>query len=280
MATRDWRNALSPAGRAAPGAPVIALIAAHPDDEVIGAGSLIPSMKRDWLVHVTDGAPRDLVDAYTNGSITREQYAAARHRESRAALALAGFPEDRLIPMDLVDQETLLDLAGLARALCVVMTRLTPEAVLTHPYEGGHPDHDATAFAVHAGRALLSRSKQHPGPPVPEVLEMACYHAGPDGEMIQGRFLSGDGPPIEHEPTKEELDLKRRMVACFSSQRSTLSAFDLRVERYRLAPSYDFTKPPHMGRLFYERLPWGVDGAHFARLAREALTSLGLEGPL
>ena len=43
-------EALRPDRLSAPDAPVIAIIAAHPDDEVAGAGSLIPSMKRGWLV--------------------------------------------------------------------------------------------------------------------------------------------------------------------------------------------------------------------------------------
>src|SRR6266550_6931373 len=100
----SWARALSPEGLSAPGAPRIAIVAAHPDDEAASAGSLIPWMKTGWLVHVTDGAPRDLVDAFANGILTRSQYATARNREARAALEVAGFPENRLISMGLVDQ--------------------------------------------------------------------------------------------------------------------------------------------------------------------------------
>src|SRR6185503_8216928 len=114
----------------------------------------------------------------------------ARNREGLAALGLAGFPEDRLIMMGLVDQEASLDLAGLARAICVLLTRLRPAVILTHPFEGGHPDHDATSFAVHAGRALLGRSRPHDGAAAPVILEMACYHAGSDGSVARSRFLT------------------------------------------------------------------------------------------
>jgi LmbE family N-acetylglucosaminyl deacetylase len=264
----------------APEAPVIALIAAHPDDEVFGAGSLIPSMKRGWLVHVTDGAPRDLVDAFANGIITREQYAFARTREARAALAVAAFPEERLVAMGLVDQEASLDLAGLARALCALMARFRPDVVLTHAYEGGHPDHDATAFAVHAGRALLARSREHGATAVPDLLEMASYHAGAGAEVVRGRFLGADGDPVVRELSPEEVELKERMIACFRTRRRALGALDLGVERYRSAPRYDFTQPPHPGPLLYEGLPWGMDGRRFNHLAREALMALELEVPL
>ena len=32
-----------------------------------------------------------------------------------------------------------------------------PDVVLTHPYEGGHSDHDSTAFAVHLAAGILRR---------------------------------------------------------------------------------------------------------------------------
>jgi len=185
----SWARALNPEGLSAPDAPRIAIIAAHPDDEAASAGSLIPFLKKGWLIHVTDGAPRDLVDAFANGILTRSQYATARNREARAALEVAGFPEDRLISMGLVDQEASLDLAGLARAICALILRLGLDAVLTHPYEGDHPDHDATAFAVHAGTALLSRSPRNRDHTVPELLEMACHHAGTMGETVPAQFL-------------------------------------------------------------------------------------------
>ena len=271
-------EALRPERLSAPDAPVIAIIAAHPDDEVAGAGSLIPSMKRGWLVHVTDGAPRDLIDALANGIITREQYALARNREARAALAVAGFPEERLVTMGLVDQEASLDMAGLARAICALIVRLKPDAVLTHPYEGGHPDHDATAFAVHAGVALLARAREHESTPVPEILEMACYHAGAGSGLVTGTFLEEDGEPVVQNIPAEALELKERMISCFTTQQRALGMFDLATERYRAAPRYDFTAPPHPGVLLYELYSWGMEGDRFNHLAREALVSLDLEG--
>ena len=47
--------------------------------------------------------------------------------------------------------------------------------VLTHAYEGGHPDHDAVAFAVHRAARRTSAA----------VVEMPFYHAGPDGVARQ-----------------------------------------------------------------------------------------------
>jgi len=271
-----WARALSPEGLSAPDAPVLALIAAHPDDEFAGAGSLIPSMGRGWIVHVTDGATRELIDAFAGGIITRAQYAIARNRDALAAIGLAGFPEDRLIMMGLVDQEASLDLAGLARAVCVLLSRLRPGAILTHPFEGGHPDHDATSFAVHAGLALLTRSD---GAPAPVILEMACYHAVSGGAVARSRFLKGP-EGVERQLEGRELERKQAMMDCFRTQQRALNLFDPKVERFRAAPRYDFTEPPHPGTLLYERYPWGMEGDRFARLASEAMTALDLTSPL
>jgi hypothetical protein len=50
----------------------------------------------------------------------------------------------------------------------------------------------------------------------------------------------------------------------------------LDVERFRVAPAYDFRRPPHAGRLHYERWGWAISGARFRFLASEALGKLGL----
>ena len=38
-----------------------------------------------------------------------------------------------------------------------VLDDVRPDVVLTHAYEGGHSDHDATAFAVHLAAGVMRR---------------------------------------------------------------------------------------------------------------------------
>jgi LmbE family N-acetylglucosaminyl deacetylase len=123
------------------------LVAAHPDDEVLGAGAQLPQMYGLRLIHVTDGAPRNLSDA-------------------RAA--------------------------GFATPLVEIFLEHQAEVVLSHPYEGGHPDHDATAFAVHAACRLMARRVGGS----PRIVEFACYHAG-EGSLRTGEFLPGSEVPEE-----------------------------------------------------------------------------------
>src|SRR4051812_11232063 len=64
----------------------MAVVVAHPDDETIGVGALLALFRRLLLIHVTDGAPRNLHDAQATGFATCGDYAAARRRELVSAL--------------------------------------------------------------------------------------------------------------------------------------------------------------------------------------------------
>src|SRR3954452_6783766 len=121
----------------------VAIVVAHPDDETLGLGAQLPRLPGLAIVHVTDGAPRDLGDARRLGFETTEAYAAARHRELETAMALAGIGSDALIGLGVPDQEAAHHLAAVAIRLADLFCEKRIEIVFTHAYEGGHPDHDA-----------------------------------------------------------------------------------------------------------------------------------------
>lgn len=257
-------------------APRALFIVAHPDDEVISAGARLPALRDVTIVHITDGAPRDMLDATANGFTEREAYAAARQEELRSALSLAGVAAERLACLGVVDKEASYALPALARDLASLVCALRPSIIVTHPYEGGHPDHDATAFAVHAALALLARD----GVEAPEAIEATFYHAHND-TMAMGEFLPSPGHPVAtHVLSAAERELKCRMRDCFITQRRLLEQFPLDCERFRRAPRYWFTAPPHEGQLLYERFGWELTGVRWRELAHDALDSLALGEPL
>jgi LmbE family N-acetylglucosaminyl deacetylase len=258
------------------GLPATVMVIAHPDDEVIGAGARLPRLRQATFIHVTNGAPRGMHDAFRAGLTTRGDYAQARRRELEAALAVVGIEPHQARCLEVVDQEASLHLAELARRLAAELTELAPEIVITHPYEGGHPDHDAVAFAVHHACGLIKAEGATP----PLIIEMACYH-GRDGTLIPSEFIPREGCAIATQTLNaSERALKRRLFGSYVTQRAMLRNFPVDHERFRIAPDYDFTGPPHDGKLFYEHFDWGMTGCRWRTLAREAVKKLQGAAPV
>ena len=235
----------------------VAVVVAHPDDETIGAGASLRLFADLLLVHVTDGAPRSLADARAAGFADAAGYARARRDELAAALD-AGRAVARTVCLAVADQAASGAMGEIRDRLARLFREHETAVVLTHAYEGGHPDHDATAFAVHSACRTM-------GAAAPALFEMTGYHAGPDGSMETGRFLSATGVTAVGLDGAEQA-LKRRMLDCFVSQAGTLAPFGIETEAFRRAPRYDFAVPPHEGALHYERFDWGMDGPRWRSL--------------
>jgi LmbE family N-acetylglucosaminyl deacetylase len=247
--------------------PKTVVVVAHPDDEAIGAGALMRDLPDVVVAHVTDGAPKHVEAARRNGHGTREDYMRARREEVVAALALVGIPEKRIRCLGFIDGEAALRLVEVSYAVAGLLDELRPEVVLTHPYEGGHTDHDATAFAVHLAVGVLRRE----GVPAPVVLELTSYH-NRGGRRVHADFLPFWPVPTRRVDLPQEAQLlKARMFRYFTTQQKVLSRFPLNVERFRLAPRYIFTVPPHDGPLDYERYCTTISGAEWRANAEKAL---------
>jgi len=254
--------------------PRVAVIVAHPDDEAIGAGVLLAEIPDAVVVHVTDGAPRSSATVRRRGFKTREAYAEARRAEVVNALKLVGIPEESIRCLNFVDGEATLRLVELCHDVIDLLLELEPEVVLTHPYEGGHTDHDATAFAVHLACGIMRRE----GVASPIILELTSYHQK-NGKRVRSAFLTRKGVPERSlELDNDAQLLKARMFEAFVSQRDCLRDFPLQAERFRVAPRYDFTQPPHEGTLDYERFCATICGDEWRVRASRALDLLRARG--
>jgi LmbE family N-acetylglucosaminyl deacetylase len=241
------------------------LVMAHPDDETAGAGVLLQRIAEPVVVFCTDGAPRDEFFWRKYGS--RLRYARVRQEEAVAALSLAGVSEIVFLAEQggaqelFTDQElyrvipeTMLLLRGIAR-------RQRPQAVLALAYEGGHPDHDVCSFLA----SVLAQEQSLP------CWEFPLYHrqngrgtAGAasteSGKIIYQRFLAPVEEEVVLEITADEAEVKRQMIAAYSSQHPFLLEFDPAKERFCRQRVYDYARPPHEGRLNYEEWGWPVTG--------------------
>lgn len=245
------------------------VIVAHPVDEIVGAGCLISKLVHVTVLHVTNGTPPDLESLGAAG-VDPSQYAEARKQECVSALAMANVPEDRVVGLDVPDHCASQYLTELSKKIASFLQQSGADIVVTHPYEGGHPDHDATAFATHAAIRLLKEGGLKP----PALFEMALH---PSSDFIARvpEFLPGaDGEMTTLLLDERSTELKRRMFECFETQKDSLQASPFGPERFRKRGEYDFAALPAEGKLHYENFDWAPSRQEWQSLAHRALDDL------
>jgi LmbE family N-acetylglucosaminyl deacetylase len=247
-------------------APYVAIATAHPDDETIGCGAFLCATSASTVIVVTDGSPRNPADAARLGFASADAYAQARFAELRMALQIAGISDGQLIALGVRDQDAALQIIPLARRLAQIFTSFNSHIVLTHAYEGGHPDHDATALAVHLAAKRLAKGGHEL-----EIYEMPFYRLDGDQPVYQS-FAPGAAPAITILLGPKERERKHRMMQSFVTQKSVLAPIGIDAERFRSA-LHDFSELPNGGKLLYERHDWAMTGERWLSLARDAMAS-------
>ncbi|MBL8724267.1 MAG: PIG-L family deacetylase [Planctomycetes bacterium] len=131
--------------------PVLVL-AAHPDDEVIGAGAMLAYHARQGhtitVVHATDGAKGD------PGALATD-ICAVRRAEGKAALARLGVPAPQ--HWDLPDGELPEHLPALTERLRALFAAVQPATLYSFWFGEAHRDHRAIAAATALAAAALPK---------------------------------------------------------------------------------------------------------------------------
>jgi LmbE family N-acetylglucosaminyl deacetylase len=111
---------------------------------------------------------------------------------------------------------------------------LESDLVVTHAFEGGHPDHDACALALHIACEQAADLKDHR----PARVEFAIY------ALEKGRIVTNSFPGDEARTvlvlTEIERARKALALSAFASQRGVVEQFRLQEEQLRTAPDQDF----------------------------------------
>ncbi len=235
------------------------LLVAHPDDECITCGGLLQRMTSPVVLYATDGAPQD--PYFWNKYGSRETYSRMRQEEARRALAQVG-ARDVVFLADheprLTDQELFENLELAYELLTREVDRIAPDAILTLAYEGGHPDHDSCSLLAYE----VGRLRGIP------VWESPLYRRRRD-ELSTQEFVEPNGAEISFEPSSAEIERKRAMCLEYPSQGDFLRVFSLQREMFRPQKKYDYSRPPHEGKLNYELWQWRMTGAQVSRKFEE-----------
>lgn len=240
-------------------ARALAFVAAHPDDDVMGAVGIVARLRHEpgfrfVLVHATDGEAGDIAPG---SGATRETLGAVRREEDRAGWRVVGRPPDRHEWFGFPDG-AVADLPDgvLTARIAEVFTQERPDVVLSAGPDGvsGHPDHIAV------GRATTEAFLQFAGDGGPGFRRL--FHAVVPRsalEQYNQRLVERGRRP--HDPTRV-YDLRGvpdEQIACSVDQRDQVplvrAAF--REHRTQWAPPWTELTP--------EDWVWAAGAAHFVQ---------------
>jgi LmbE family N-acetylglucosaminyl deacetylase len=168
-----------------------------------------------------------------------------REAESRAAMREVGFAQETLTFFDAPDGNVIGSVRKLRDGVCRIVTDFKPTRVVTHAFEQGHIDHDATNLTVNLC---------YDGP----VFEAPYYHTYLTRFPVLYKFSNPQGEEMT-DLTEDERRLKKRMTRMYPSQtlRRNVIVYDLLhaltfrrpplfvSERMRLQTHTDFLCPNH-----------------------------------
>ena len=157
----------------------VLVVAAHPDDDVLGCGGLMARLRADGA----DVRVLLLADGVSSRD-EQPQELAERHANARSALAElgVGHVDIETLPDNALDTVPLLDIARLVSART---SEFAPDTVLTHSLTDLNIDHRLTA------EAALIAARPQPGSPVRRVLHFEVPSATgwrPSGRPFDPRF--------------------------------------------------------------------------------------------
>jgi N-acetylglucosamine malate deacetylase 2 len=207
---------------------------AHPDDETIACAGLLQRVPASLVVFAVDGAPSGY--GFERKFGTLKSYSEERFREAQRALCHLPRSFQRLKTRRgecFPDRQLFQNLQEAANALLAVVQEFSPDAIVSHAFEGGHIDHDACSFLANHIAQLFSL----------RCLEFPLYWKAADGRDVFQEFRDPrSGEALLH-LSEAEIAVKQRMLSEYKSQSDLVATFSPNTERFRPAASHDYAHP-------------------------------------
>jgi LmbE family N-acetylglucosaminyl deacetylase len=221
----------------------VLLLIPQPDDEVVGCATAITRARRGGAEFFGLYLSTGVVAPEADWRWRRKTHSARVERRRQEALAAAAALGIQPVGFATRPARRLrFDLAEAQAEIRALATEHAVDVVWTPAYEGRHQDHDATNF-------LASTMA-----PWWRVLEYAAYNAWTSGGAQSFPALTGGETVVRLSAT--EAAQKAALLGLYQSQSRQLRRVHCQQEVLRPLATYDYRKPPHPGRLFYQRFAW------------------------
>lgn len=222
----------------------ILLLVPHPDDEVVACAATIRRAQAEgatlFAAYLTTGCVSASIVWPWQRTAHASKVATRRQEAEKVALALGITPVLwserparflwRCLPQVLEEALQLIEQHSI-------------DQVWVPAYEGGNADHDG----LNAVGANLST--------IVSVLEFAEYN-WLNGCCQNNRFPAPTPDTLTFDLTPEERAVKQQLLGLYASERRNLSYVATTRESFRPLASYDYSRPPHPGLLWYRRFQW------------------------
>ncbi|MGH9790517.1 MAG: PIG-L deacetylase family protein [Candidatus Acidiferrales bacterium] len=224
----------------------ILILIPHPDDEVVGCCAAIGRARAQGAeaigVCLTTGVPaREVFWPWQR--IGHAARVARRREEASRAADLLGI---NLVSLaEIPTRQLKSHIAPTLAAVRDHIRRIGADRLWTPAYEGGHQDHDVANFIASRLRSEVN------------VWEFSEYNLF-GGKVRSQEFFAPNGSEREIALTRDEQRFKRSALRLYASEKGNLSYVRNEREVFRPLAEYDYSRPPHGGKLFYQRFQWTI----------------------
>jgi len=222
----------------------ILILSPHPDDEIVACCIAIKHAQKNgskiYVIHLTNGCPsKDIMwpwkkHLYDKKVKIRKEEAISVAKKLGVEIVGFGNRPSRHLWQNLCEVK---------REIIDAISKFKIDQLWCPAYEGGHPDHDGINGMISSMRNNIS------------ILEFAEYNFC-NGEVNSHKFPFTTGTEKIIEFTKEETLFKKECLNIYKSEKLNLNYVKTIRETYRNLHSYDYTKLPHEGTLWYKRFNW------------------------
>ena len=210
----------------------VLVFAAHQDDEVLGLGLTLARHRRRGdrvtVVFTTNGAGGN----WKQSNEVKRAVSATRFKEACEALAVISIDAAEIVCLGFPDGGLHRYIPEARKDIATLILAIAPETIYGHAIEGGHLDHDVTAFLVQEVSARLL---------IEPVFEWAEYNRdAPSGQPVSDARFASDPfvPEFECTPTpfdQSDSTSKQQMLAKYASQAISNRYYPFRSEILRKA---------------------------------------------